>query len=77
MLSDPQVTTNDLIHEVDQPGLGRVRQARGAAKFSSARNLRIQAAPNLGEHTVSVLEELGYNAEELATLIANQIIKTL
>ena len=69
MLSDPQVQVNDVVHEIDQPGLGPVRQARAAAKFSATPNAPVPTAPRLGEHTVSVLEDLGYGAGEVAALI--------
>ena len=68
MLSDPQVRANDVVHEIDQLGLGPVRQARAAAKFSATPNAPVPTAPRLGEHTVSVLEDLG-GAGEIAALI--------
>ena len=73
MLSDPQVTANDLIHEIDQPGLGPVRQARAAAKFSATPNGPVPTAPGLGEDTVAVLEELGYGDEEITAILNNGV----
>ena len=59
LLSDPQVVANGLIVEFDQPGLGRVRQARPAARFSGTPSRTPGPAPALGEHTVAILAELG------------------
>ena len=74
VLSDPQVIANELIHELHQPGMGQIRQARAAAKFSSSPHTKIPAAPALGEHSVPVLEELGYNPEEISKLITDQVV---
>ena len=59
LLSDPQVASNGLIVEFDQPGLGRVRQARPAARFAGTPSRAPGPAPGLGEHTREILAELG------------------
>ena len=59
LLSDPQIAANGLIVEFDQPGLGRVRQARPAARFDRTPSRTPQPAPGLGQHTAAVLAELG------------------
>jgi crotonobetainyl-CoA:carnitine CoA-transferase CaiB-like acyl-CoA transferase len=59
LLADPQVAANGLIVEFDQPQLGRVRQARPAARFEGTIPWVPSPAPRLGEHTRDVLAELG------------------
>ena len=59
LLADPQVAANGLIVEFDQPRLGRVRQARPAARFEGTPSRVPSPAPGLGEHTRAVLAELG------------------
>ena len=58
LLSDPQIAANSLIVEFDQPGLGRVRQARPAARFDRTPSQAPRPAPGLGEHTAAILAEL-------------------
>jgi NAD(P)-dependent dehydrogenase (short-subunit alcohol dehydrogenase family) len=59
LLSDPQIAANGLIVEFDQPALGRVRQARPAARFDRTPSGAPGPAPGLGEHTQAILRELG------------------
>jgi crotonobetainyl-CoA:carnitine CoA-transferase CaiB-like acyl-CoA transferase len=59
LLSDPQIANNGLIVEFDQPGLGRVRQARPAARFDRTPSRAPRPAPGLGQHTAAILAELG------------------
>jgi crotonobetainyl-CoA:carnitine CoA-transferase CaiB-like acyl-CoA transferase len=66
MMSDPQVEANQLIAEIDQPGLGRLRQVRSAARFEGTPNVVPSVAPMLGEHTAPVLSNAGYTIEEIA-----------
>ena len=47
---------------------GRMRQPRHAARFSATRTANRLPAPLLGEHTDSVLEDLGLGAEAIAAL---------
>ncbi|MEE2802885.1 MAG: CoA transferase [Pseudomonadota bacterium] len=66
MMTDPQVEANELIVEIDQPGLGRLRQARSAARFEGTPSVVPSVAPMLGEHTAPVLSDAGYTIEEIA-----------
>ena len=68
VLDDPQVRANGLICEIDQPSLGRLRQARPAARFEASPTSAPRPAPTLGEHTEEVLIEFGYSEAEIANL---------
>jgi crotonobetainyl-CoA:carnitine CoA-transferase CaiB-like acyl-CoA transferase len=68
MLRDPQVIANDLIEEIDQPGLGPLRQARAAALFEGTPCAPVRVAPALGEHTETILKEFGFNDADIAEL---------
>ena len=71
LLADPQVAANGLIVEFDQPQMGRVRQARPAARFGGTPSRVPSPAPGLGEHTHEVLTELGLDAGSVYSDAAN------
>jgi len=74
LLTDPQIAANKLIVESEHPSLGRMRQPRPAARFDQTpAELRIPA-PRLGEHTDTVLTDLGIAGEELAALRTSGVI---
>ena len=68
LLEDPQVAANQMIIESTHPRAGAMRQPRPAARFETTpAELRIPA-PTLGEHTDTVLGEIGMERSELAAL---------
>jgi crotonobetainyl-CoA:carnitine CoA-transferase CaiB-like acyl-CoA transferase len=71
VLTDPQVVHNDLIETIDQPGLGPIRQARPAALFDGTPAAIQGPAPLIGQHTKTVLAELGLPPTDIAALIAS------
>jgi crotonobetainyl-CoA:carnitine CoA-transferase CaiB-like acyl-CoA transferase len=68
LFTDPQIAANALIVEFDHPHVGRIRQARPAARFDGTPAELRSPAPLLGEHTDTVLAELGVSSEQLAAL---------
>lgn len=68
VMNNPQVVNNRMIEEFDQPMLGRVRQPRPAARFDATPARIGGPAPAIGEHTDSILAELGFSAQEIAAL---------
>ncbi|MCZ6829810.1 MAG: CoA transferase [Gammaproteobacteria bacterium] len=65
LLDHEQIVANELIELRDQPGLGRVRQPRPAARFSGTPASIQGDAPMLGEHTREVLLEAGLSEAEI------------
>jgi crotonobetainyl-CoA:carnitine CoA-transferase CaiB-like acyl-CoA transferase len=57
-----------LVVETGHPRAGRLRQTRGAARFSQTPPEIRRGAPALGENTQEILAELGYSATEIAAL---------
>ena len=74
MLKHPQIAANRLLNEYEHPILGRVRQPRPAARFENFEFNPAPRAPGLGEHTVAVLEELGFSADERQSLSEQGVI---
>jgi len=56
---------------------GEVRQARPAARFDrTASSLRLPA-PQLGEHTLEILEALGYDEPSRNRLLAEGVVSSV
>ena len=68
VIEQEQIKVNELLYEYDHPGLGRVRQPRGAARFSEYPPLTDAKAPKLGQHSAEVLVELGYSRDDIQAL---------
>ena len=72
---DAQAVHNQLFSEHDHPAMGRIRQPRPAARFSTTpAELREPSSPTHGQHTDEVLTELGW-ADRIDTLRADGVIK--
>ncbi len=74
LLSDPQIAANGLIVESDQPGVGRIRQTRPAARFDKSPAELRRPAPALGQHTDELLGELGIAADSIEKLRADHVV---
>lgn len=74
-LEDAQIKHNGIVVEIDQPGLGAIRQARPAALFGATPANAPRPAPGLGEHSAAVLAEAGYSAAEIDGFAADGVIK--
>jgi 2-methylfumaryl-CoA isomerase len=60
---------NPVFHDVDQPGLGKLRVGRSPLNFTGIPFGPAEPAPLLGQHTEQILaEDLGLSAEEIGRL---------
>lgn len=75
MLEDPQTLARDMVIEVDHPVAGQVQALGLPIKFSHGNGVTRRGAPQYGEHTAEVLQELGYSGEEIAALAASQAVQ--
>jgi len=68
-LDDPQVLANRMVVEVEQPGLGKVREMGVPVKFDLTPGRVKGPSPAQGEHTEEVISGLlGYSGKEIEKL---------
>ncbi len=67
-LNDPQVRARDMVVDVDHARLGTMPTMGVPVKFSDTPGAVRRAAPILGQHTVEILTELGYDRERITEL---------
>jgi formyl-CoA transferase len=63
-----------VIAEVEQPGIGKIKIFNMTAKFSKTPAQIEMPPPRLSENTGSILEELGYSTEEIRVLKEKAVI---
>jgi crotonobetainyl-CoA:carnitine CoA-transferase CaiB-like acyl-CoA transferase len=74
LLNDPQIQHNGTFVEYDHSSEGRVKAPGFPYKFSKTpASVRI-GAPQVGEHTRSVLQELGYDETAIEALLRDRVI---
>lgn len=69
LLDDPHIRAVGLVPSVKHPSEGTLRMPRVPVDWTDHRPGPVGPAPRLSEHTVSVLQELGYGAEQMAALL--------
>ena len=77
VFEDPQVIARNMLIEVDQPGVGKLKVAGNPIKLSDmSEEIPKDPAPYIGEHTKDILAGLlGYSEEQIEALKAKNIIK--
>lgn len=64
LFTDPQVEANGLIAEVEHRDAGKIKMVGPLANFSKT-PLVVGPSPALGQHTDTLLQDLGYTEEEI------------
>ncbi len=75
LLDHEQILANQLIVELDDDSLGRVRQARPAAIFSETPAKIQGSAPGLGEHSRSILANCGFEDSDIDRLYQSNVVR--
>jgi crotonobetainyl-CoA:carnitine CoA-transferase CaiB-like acyl-CoA transferase len=71
VFADPHVRARDLVVETIHPRLGRIQTLGSPVHMSMTPPLVGRPAPLLGEHTVDVLREVGYDDEAIARITSS------
>lgn len=69
---DPQLLARGFLRDIDHPMFGRILFPVGA--IASLKGTSLAPAPSLGEHTGSILRELGFSASEQQALVERSIV---
>lgn len=72
---DPQVQAREMVVDLDDPELGRLRHIGIPVKLSATPGQIRRRAPALGEHSAEVLRAAGFAAGEIADLAQAGIIR--
>ena len=72
--SDPQVIANEYIQNVDHPVLGRISMPGPAVRFNDTPRTIRSFAPELGQNTEEILQELGYSWNDIAVLRDKEVV---
>ena len=75
VLNDPHVNAGGYLQSLQYPGIDRAVPyvTPGAQLSETPATLRFRA-PTIGEHTASIMEELGYSAAQVAELRERRVI---
>jgi crotonobetainyl-CoA:carnitine CoA-transferase CaiB-like acyl-CoA transferase len=77
IIGNEQVVARELIVELDQPDVGRIRQPKPPARFSVNEASIGGPAPRIGEHSREVLRELGYAEGAISKMIEDRAVKAV
>ena len=73
MLRHPQVQAAGIVVETPHAHAGQLRQARNAARFEATMPEMRYGAPQLGEQTLEILAELGYDEARRQALVRDGV----
>lgn len=74
MFDDPQIRSREMVVEMDHPSIETLRLTGSPIKLSKSPVKMRHHPPMFGEHTGTILEQLGYHPDQIDRFRKNQII---
>ena len=71
---DPQVQAAEILESVDHPRGGEMQHPRSPVRFGDTPSSVRSPSPEIGEHTVEILSELGLTMDDMQALAMEGII---
>ena len=75
MFTDPHLLARRFFWDAPHPKAGPIRQLGSPMRFSRTPVRRDTAGPLLGADTAGLLAELGYEPDEVSTLVEKRVVK--
>lgn len=75
VVADPQVKHLGLVEELEHPEVGKLRFVGPSVNYQGLSKREVKPPPLLGEHTASVLAELGYSQDAIKKMATSGIVK--
>ncbi|MCX6166204.1 MAG: CoA transferase, partial [Ignavibacteriae bacterium] len=73
-LNQPQVEHRKALQEIDTPNVGKIKVFNLTAKFDKTEGDVDAPPPLLSEHTLSILQEIGYTKEDFEKFKTDKIV---
>jgi crotonobetainyl-CoA:carnitine CoA-transferase CaiB-like acyl-CoA transferase len=77
IIHNAQVVARGIVTEFEQPGVGRVRQPKPAARFTVNEAAIGGPAPRVGQHSREVLRELDYSDAAIEQMIRDRAVRAM